>query len=66
MIWAGASSAAQHHEDTDLKASNQSQNADDLEFNTDFLDPNLFRGLDKSKLNKVLGVPEGSFNVEVR
>lgn len=66
MIWTGASSAAQHDEDPDLKASNQSQNADDLEFNTDFLDPNLFRGLDKSKLNKVLGTPEGSFNVEVR
>jgi len=38
---------------------------DDFEFNTDFLDPNIFRGLDKKKLSKSLAVQAGLNSVDV-
>ncbi len=41
------------------------QEEEDVEFNTDFLDPQMFRGLDKKKLGKSLAVQAGLLSVEV-
>ena len=63
--YAAHTHAAQGDEAAPSAPQEDSQVVDDSEFNTNFLDPNMFRGIDKSKLKKMLATPAGLFGVEV-
>ena len=63
--YAAHTHAAQGDEAAPSAPQEDSQSVDDSEFNTNFLDPNMFRGIDKSKLKKMLATPAGLFGVEV-
>lgn len=47
------------------KSSPATQDAEEIEFDTEFLDPSMVRGFDKMNLKKALASPAGVFGVEV-